>query len=386
MGVDRESLESLLHLQDTVLKILDPRTRPADAVRRVLDQVRAEMVAEVAFSSEYEPHGQGWQRTSGPAGAHVLSPDMRVGQRKVFGNLRAAGDATAMYVGIPVQFENGAVYGLLSCQRQGRDFNEHELRFLRMLSRLLASHIESRAGGLFPASEGSRDHIQHVMDTDALKISFQPIVDLASRVAMGYESLARFPSPPPRSPDAWFADAEVVGLRPDLEMMAVERAVSRFGEIPSTAFMTINASPDVIVDRAFGAALSQLPGDRLVVEITEHARVDDYAGLQTALAALREDGVRLAIDDAGAGFASLRHILNLQPDIIKLDASLTQGVADDVLRRALAGSLVAAAAVIDSLVVAEGIENQEDADVLAEIGVTAGQGFLLGRPASALPV
>jgi EAL domain-containing protein (putative c-di-GMP-specific phosphodiesterase class I) len=150
--------------------------------------------------------------------------------------------------------------------------------------------------------------------------------------------------------------------------------------------MTINASPDVIIDRAFIAALSQLPRDRVVVEITEHARVDDYPALRAALGELRDDGMRLAIDDAGAGFASLRHILNLQPEIIKLDASLTQGAAGDTLRRALAGSLVAAAAVIDCLVVAEGIENQQDADALAEIGVTAGQGYLLGMPTSALPV
>jgi EAL domain-containing protein (putative c-di-GMP-specific phosphodiesterase class I) len=373
----------MLHLQDTVLKILDPRTRPSQAIARVLDEVRAHMGVDVAFSSEFEPTGTGWSRTRSSNG-HVLAPDMEVGSRRVFGGLPPAGDGDAMYVGVPVQYNNGAVYGLLSCQRRGVGFNEHEMRFLRVLSRLLAGHIEMRATDN-GHHEGIPDHLQRVMDGSELAMSFQPIVDLASGLAVGFESLARFPAPPPRSPDAWFAEADVVGLRPSLEIMAVREAVARFDEFPDGAFMTINASPDVVVDERFAEAVAAVPGDRLVVEITEHARVDNYDALDAALGGLRATGTRLAIDDAGAGFASLRHILKLQPDIIKLDASLTQGVAGDGLRRALAGSLVAAAAVIDSMVVGEGIENRGDADALVELGVTTGQGYLLGRPQSALP-
>jgi EAL domain-containing protein (putative c-di-GMP-specific phosphodiesterase class I) len=118
----------------------------------------------------------------------------------------------------------------------------------------------------------------------------------------------------------------------------------------------------------------------VVLELTEHVGVDDYSALTEALAGLRRRGVRLAVDDAGSGFASLRHVLNLAPDVIKLDGELVGGLDRDPARRALAGALLAFGADIGAEVVAEGIETARECAVLRGLGFRLGQGHHLGRP------
>ena len=126
--------------------------------------------------------------------------------------------------------------------------------------------------------------------------------------------------------------------------------------------------------------LSELPADRLAIELTEHARITDYPALSEALTGLRARGVRLMIDDVGAGFASLHHILRLAPDAIKLDRSLTSGIEADPARRALAAALVTFAGEIGATIIAEGIETEDELAALQALGVERGQGFHLGRP------
>ena len=120
-----------------------------------------------------------------------------------------------------------------------------------------------------------------------------------------------------------------------------------------------------------------------MIEITEHAPVADYDALAQAIRPLRAHGVRLAVDDAGAGFASLRHILRLSPDVIKLDRALTAEIDSDAPREALAAALILFASRIGSTVVAEGIEREEELRTLRNLGVLYGQGYYLARP---LPV
>jgi len=121
-----------------------------------------------------------------------------------------------------------------------------------------------------------------------------------------------------------------------------------------------------------------------VIEVTEHSRIDDYAAIRTAFEAARQRGLRLAIDDAGAGFASFNHILALAPDLIKLDLSLIRGVDTDPNRRSLAAALVSFSRQLGVDIIAEGIETPAELATLKELGVGYGQGFLLGRPFVAL--
>jgi EAL domain-containing protein (putative c-di-GMP-specific phosphodiesterase class I)/ActR/RegA family two-component response regulator len=211
---------------------------------------------------------------------------------------------------------------------------------------------------------------------------YQPIVDLAQGRVSGVEALSRFDS---GTPQQWFDDADAVGLRAELETAAIRAALCGLPSLPPGAYLSLNISPATLQSRDIARLLDTVPLDRVVMEMTEHAAVSDYDALKRALRPLRQAGVRIAVDDAGAGFASLRHILLLAPEIIKLDISLTRGIDSDRPRRALSFALVAFARETQSTIVAEGVETGAELRVLRDLGVTHGQGFLLARP-SALPV
>jgi len=215
---------------------------------------------------------------------------------------------------------------------------------------------------------------------EGLSIVFQPIVSLRSGTVIAFEALARFASRPVNGPDVWFAQAAALGLGVDLELLAVAAAAGHLPEIPAELSLALNVSPETVLSSHLRAAIDRLPHERLVLEITEHAHIADYAELRDSLADLRAAGVKLAIDDAGAGYASLRHILQLAPDFIKLDISLTRDVHTVRSQRALAAALVAFAGETGASIVAEGIETLEELMTLRDLGVELGQGYYLGRP------
>jgi EAL domain-containing protein (putative c-di-GMP-specific phosphodiesterase class I) len=225
-----------------------------------------------------------------------------------------------------------------------------------------------------------RRRVQRALKSDALHMVFQPIAELATGRVVGVEALARFECEPRRPPNEWFAEAEGAGLGVELELAAVGAALGGLDRLPADAYLSVNISPDAAITEAFHELLADLPGQRVVVELTEHSRVEHYPPLLGALDALRDRGVRVAVDDAGAGYAGLQHILRLHPDIIKLDTDLTRGVDIDPVRRALAASLVTFAHDIGAAIVAEGIETPDELDALRLLGVPWGQGYHLARP------
>jgi EAL domain-containing protein (putative c-di-GMP-specific phosphodiesterase class I) len=241
----------------------------------------------------------------------------------------------------------------------------------------LAAHLE-RAESAREQDQALQARIRDVIDARRLYPLFQPIVDLGTEEAIGVEALVRFDAAPEQGPEAWFADAEAAGLRLELELAAAEAAAAAFSAHQCPGFLAVNASPDALPGLVPLAAELR---DRLVVEVTEHAAVDDYETIGTSLAALRESGARLAVDDAGAGYASLRHVLELGPEIVKLDLTLTRDIDRDSRRRAVARGLAAAADELGSTIVAEGVETAAELETLVGLGVRFGQGYLLGRPA-----
>jgi EAL domain-containing protein (putative c-di-GMP-specific phosphodiesterase class I)/CheY-like chemotaxis protein len=230
-----------------------------------------------------------------------------------------------------------------------------------------------------------RQLIAGVIRDRAVEMVFQPIVDLGSGAVVALEALARFTREPQRPPDHWFAEAHAVGLGVELEMLAVEEATHAFEHLQTGTRLSLNASPTTIAAPHFRSTIEELPSDRIVVELTEHSQIDDYPRLRTALEPLREQGVHLAVDDAGAGYASLRHILDLRPDVIKLDRALVSNLPDDSARRALVRALVLFADEIGASVVGEGIETSEEYASLLEFGVEMGQGYFIARPTPVLP-
>jgi EAL domain-containing protein (putative c-di-GMP-specific phosphodiesterase class I)/DNA-binding NarL/FixJ family response regulator len=223
--------------------------------------------------------------------------------------------------------------------------------------------------------------IDAAIAADGMRIVFQPIVALEGGTVVGLEALARFTGPPQRSPDQWFAEAAAIGRGTELELLAIERALAQFPSLPSDAFVSLNVSPTTARTVALDTCLAQVPGHRIVLELTEHSRIRDYGVLRRCLDRFRERGVRVAVDDAGAGYAGLQHILSLQPDVIKLDIGLTRNVDKDPARRALSSCLVRFADEIGAEVVAEGIETAAELDTLRSLGIRWGQGFYLARPA-----
>jgi EAL domain-containing protein (putative c-di-GMP-specific phosphodiesterase class I) len=222
--------------------------------------------------------------------------------------------------------------------------------------------------------------IRDVLTGDQLQMVFQPVVDLDSGDVVGVEALARFRCSPPRPPNEWFAEAEHVGLGVELELFAVQRALANIELLEPGNFMSVNVSPATAMTEELRARLAVAPGHRVVLELTEHVRVHDYDALWPAFDELRAQGVRIAVDDAGAGYASLQHILRLRPDIVKLDNELTHAIHADPPRRALAAALTSFAGEIGAALVAEGIETPEDLETLQSIGVPWGQGYHLAPP------
>ncbi|HEY1761811.1 MAG TPA: EAL domain-containing response regulator, partial [Acidimicrobiales bacterium] len=218
-----------------------------------------------------------------------------------------------------------------------------------------------------PQSEGHEDRIramESVLEHGPTMV-FQPIVALATGLTVGVEALSRFDSDRPT--DRWFAEAAALGLGTELEIAAIESAFRQFERLGHDEFMAVNASPAVMFDDRFGELVRGHHRGRVVIEITEHQPVSDYAKLIAICQELREDEVRLAIDDAGAGYASLRHILMLRPDIIKFDIALTHGIDQDPVKRALAASLLQFSNELNATVTAEGIETEEELSTLRDL-------------------
>jgi EAL domain-containing protein (putative c-di-GMP-specific phosphodiesterase class I) len=224
-----------------------------------------------------------------------------------------------------------------------------------------------------------------VLGTGSLNILFQPIIDVAQRTVVGYEALARFEGKPRRGPDVWFSEAHDVQMGLRLEMMALQKALAGLADIKADSYLALNVSPQMILSGALDELLTGLPLARLVLEVTEHSSILDYGVLSQALAGLRKAGLRLAVDDAGSGYASFRHILKLKPDVIKLDQSLIRNIDNDPGSRALASALITFAQETGSGVVAEGVETEDELAMLLSLGVSTAQGYLLGRPAG-LPI
>lgn len=222
--------------------------------------------------------------------------------------------------------------------------------------------------------------ITQLLDERRVDIALQPIVSLLDGRLTGAEALARFPDG--RAPDLWFAEARETAQSLALDLLAFTTALRLLDELPAESYLSINASPELIMDPALRTVLEagDVDLERVVIEITEHVAIDSYEAIHAALAPLRERGVRLAVDDTGAGYASLTHVLQLRPDIIKIDRSLIARLTSDPARRSLVTALVLLALDLGAIVTAEGVETPSELETVGALGVDHVQGYLLSRP------
>ena len=286
------------------------------------------------------------------------------------------------HVSVPIRRPDGSAYGMFCClsRTARRDLTPRDLDVMRAFAGISAEQVNSKIAARV-AHDSTFDTIKTVLTARDFDVVYQPIMDAAARRPKGFEALCRFRWQPYRPPNEWFADADAVGLQIDLEICVIEQALRALDHLPPSVYVAVNASPGTVASGRLSATFAPWPAERIVLEVTEHSMVTDYDGLLSQLESLRFRGVRLAVDDAGAGYSGLQHIVRLHPDIIKLDISLTSRIDEDVVRRSLGAALVRFAVEIGAAIVAEGIETEGELTTLHDLGVPLAQGYFLGKPA-----
>jgi EAL domain-containing protein (putative c-di-GMP-specific phosphodiesterase class I) len=376
----------------------------ADAgIDKMLHAVREHLGMDVAFLAEFRTRDRIFRNVDAKSAAPIragdtLSLDQGYCQRVVDGRLpqlikdaAAHPEAAALpetravpigsHLSVPIRLSDGRVYGTLCCFSFVPDVSltERDLQIMRVLAELLADQIDQEMRVVRLQTERV-DELHMLMDRGEPSVVYQPIYDLESRRVAGVEALARFHTTPQLTPDVWFNEAAALGIGPKLEACAIRSALSALRNLPRGVYLAVNASPGFVLSGALPELLQPVDIGRVVLELTEHASVTDYRGVTEALAPLRALGLRIAIDDAGAGYASMRHILNIEPNIVKLDISLTRGIDRDRKRRALASALIAFARETGVEIIAEGVETYAELLTLQSLGVTRAQGYYLARP------
>ncbi len=286
------------------------------------------------------------------------------------------------FISVPVVLSDGTVYGTFCAAgfAADKELNKRDKALMEVLSRAASLLIEPGVRERERNAEIER-RLRPVIDSGGPVVLLQPIVDLATRRRVGTEALSRFPQEWNLPPDRCFADGDLIGERERLELQALQRAGAHLDRV--SGYVAMNVSPTTLFTPQCAGFLARLPLDRVVLELSEHEAIEDYDELKAALAPLRARGMRLAIDDVGAGFSSLRHIVITAPDVIKLDRSIVTGVSDDPVLTVLVRSLVDLARATGAQVVAEGVETEADAATLTTLGAGLGQGWHFGRATTA---
>lgn len=286
------------------------------------------------------------------------------------------------YVSVPVRLSDGSLYGTFCAAglTSDKDLTKRDESLMRVLAHAASVIIEPTVTERTRVLE-IEGRLKPLMHDGGPEVVLQPIVELASGRRVGAEALSRFPADWALAPDVVFEQAHGIGLGDRLELLALEQASRHLEHV--SGYVAMNVSPATLLAPESLAFLSRLPLERILLELSEHDPVQNYPELVTALKPLRAQGMKVAIDDVGAGFSSLRHIVLTKPDVIKLDRSIVDGVAVDGVLQTLVRSLVDFGHGAGALVVAEGIETVTDANLLTGLGVDYGQGWYFGRPGPA---
>jgi diguanylate cyclase (GGDEF)-like protein len=234
------------------------------------------------------------------------------------------------------------------------------------------------------ATEGRR-LMRDMIEGDGIRMVVQPIVDLHSGGVLAYEALARFEDAAGRGPDHWFPLAESLGMRVDLELACLKRAVVLQDELGEGVLLAVNASAQALHDPRIRQVLLESRTQSLIVELTEESLVRDLGALRADLEPLLARGIKLAVDDMGAGYSNLRQVTALRPSLVKLDRTLVREIDVAPAQSALIDALIGYAQRTGAQIVAEGIETRAELEVLRALGVTYGQGYLLAAPAPPWP-
>jgi EAL domain-containing protein (putative c-di-GMP-specific phosphodiesterase class I)/DNA-binding response OmpR family regulator len=306
---------------------------------------------------------------------------------------RPGGPGTAV-AGVPARTQGG-IERTVACAPLGRDGEVFGVLFVttaatereedaRTALSVAIDFAAITSNLLAPPGTNSLDHayrvgvLDEILRQGAFSPVFQPIVELRGARVMGFEALTRFDDGIP--PDTRFTEAAALDRGVELETATLLAALRASPELPNSAWLSLNVSPPLVLHGDVLHDVVRAAQRPLVLELTEHDPVEDYFALRAAVARLGE-GVRLSVDDAGSGFASLRHVLALQPAFVKLDITWVRRIDEDPARQALVAGLVHFARQSGAVLIAEGIETNAELQALQDLAVDLGQGFLFGHPA-----
>jgi diguanylate cyclase (GGDEF)-like protein len=412
LNLDWPRLPRLSRDADNLRTWCDARTRrgvrglsseAGETVQRVLDMAREQLEMDLVWLSRFVNGRHIYEAFAGDPAQFQLSAETDVALadsyciRVLDGRLPAvlpdvaADERTAhlavtdhlrlgAYVGAPVFVRHGELFGMLCAVSRAPEpsLRHRDAKLLRTLGGLLTDPLTASMSRDIQSAAFMRNATAMLSD-GGMSVDLQPIIELKSGHVVSVEALARFASYP-YSVEGWFAQAHEAGCGPELEVDAVVNAHSLLPLLPDDVTLAVNASPDVACSPALLDEVTSIDPRRVIVEITEHRRASTPAFFAAAIRRLRRQGVKVAIDDAGTGYSDLRQILELQPDIVKLDRALIDGVDQDPVRMALVQALVAFGKDTGTRLVAEGISNEAIQDALRELNVDFGQGYALGRP------
>ncbi len=402
----REVLDALGALADSLEVSKDPlevcqtlfrfarRVTPADTILVALyDAATQERTCVYSADAEGEddvagmprmPLGDSPQSTAVKTGRPVVSGDLEaalVGKPVIYVGLERDARLSMSSVAVPMKLR-GETMGVFELQSYMTNaFDQRHVDALRLAAVVGAMALEDLRAPATTRRQGHirarRQRLSEVIASQAFQTVFQPLVDLTDGRTVGHEALSRFDDRVP--PDRQFADATTCGLGTEMEVATLRRAFDAARALPDDTWLSVNASPRLVLAHQPLHDLIAASRRRCVVEVTEHASIGDYGLFRRAFERLPSE-TELAIDDAGAGYSSFRHILELQPRLVKLDRHLISGIDLDKARQALVRALATFAGSSGALLVAEGIETQAELAVLQALRVPLGQGYLLGRP------
>lgn len=369
-------------------------------VTSILAFIRTHLAMDLAYVGEFVDGRQiyralegdalsfGIKLDDGPALASTYSKLMVdgevpgvVGDTAADGRLRELPATTerriGSYIGVPLRRGDGSLLGALCCvsHEPNDTLDERDRQLMTMFAVILAERLE-----ISTAAHNLHARVERALCGDAITVAMQPVISLMDGTCIGVEALARFPDAG-LAPNVMFQHAYNVGLGEQLELVALRAALRHRHSLPAGLHLSVNVSPQAILAPGFDAAIrSTGPLSGLTLEVTEHVVIAEYEALSAVLTPLRAEGLQLAVDDVGAGYASLRHVLRMRPDIIKVDRSLVDGITRDAAQRSILTSIMLLSLDLGADVVAEGVENTSDAATLADLGVDMVQGYLFARP------
>jgi EAL domain-containing protein (putative c-di-GMP-specific phosphodiesterase class I) len=373
-----------------------------ESIQRILGFARKHLGMDVAWISHVIGNRQVIEYLDGDTRAFGVaigsSPQFELGARVVSGelppviadvsahceagslassNLRGIG----AYAGIPLKLADGRLYGMLCCLSRAAQpsLQPRDAQFLQLVAGLVLPSINEHDRARHQLAE-SGARIQAVLDSGGPSIWFQPIVSVARDRIVAIEALARFPRGH-ASALRWFSEATEVGLGTELELVAVNNALKALAVLKPAVRIAVNVSADSARHPDLCRLLAGHDAGRICVQITGREQATDYSSLGLACKRLRRLGCRIAVDDAGTGYAGFQRLVELRPDIIKLDHRITHNIDADPVRAALAAALVGFAQSINAIVLAEGIETAAELAMTRRLGIRYGQGYHLGRPA-----